>query len=441
MNESATATSADDQRAVVAAARVVVARRRLLRSMARWGLLRTALDALSVTFPLIVGSACFAVIVKFGGPREITEDPVLISLVLLALFAGIVSMIGVMVSGMTVIMTGLVAMIALPWWLWVGFRELRRLWWRAQLEALLERDGQVTGLWARTADQRALLKELAAEPGLRRDPTGGVQGESDNAGPCASCGGTRRRVGDGVVRCDRCRREGFGALSPSPVLEKAQERIRAVPGGMPPPQTRRELWVQFRDLRGGAWETARRQALKVLGWYLGCAVLGELWHVAKPLGMVGLMGICILALPVLYVLGVAASAYYKLRFVAFAPGAAAWETAIAAEVAAVTAARGRVSRLEVAKALGVSPNMLDGLLAQLESAGTPLMVDREHDELVSLSAAGLDDTTCVACGGALSPTTRGRVACLHCGVAIDFSRGGPRVSAAPKEQRAARKRR
>ncbi len=402
-----------------ATARAALARIRLLRALRRWSMLREAVAILGALLPVLVCVAGFALVLAAGGPRQTSDAPLVLSLVVLVMLGAIAVVIAALPVGMGLIASAAMYVVIAPLYLVRAIRGVRRWRLRRQVEAVLDRDGMVPATWA--ADDRDRLHVLAtlagADPWLeRRD--GAVTARASGPGHvCAQCGGASASIGDGIWRCNHCAREVFAALPDAVELAAARKRLSAVAEGRDLPRTRRALWRTFVERHGAEYLATRRRALWLVGIYLALAAIAELgWRLKlRWLWGPGLAAIIVIALVVLYYGSVACWAWFRLRFVRFGPGVAAYDRALLCEVVACVAVQGRMRRAALATHLAVSIEHLDTVLASFTRlGGAPVLFDRTRDELVSLCGMEIGDRQCPACGGELAPIAGVKIACRHC---------------------------
>lgn len=382
-------------------------------------MLREAVALVGALLPVLLCVAGFAVVLAAGGPRQTSDAPLVVSLVVLVMLGAIALVIAALPVGMGLIASAAMYVVIAPWSLVRAIRGIRRWLLRRQVEAVLDLDGAVPFTWAADNPERVhVLATLAvADPWLeRRD--GVVTARAPGPGHvCAHCGGASASIGDGIWRCRHCAREVFAALPDTVELAAARTRLSAVADGRDLPRTRRALWRTFVERHGGEYLAARRRALWLVGIYLALAAIAELgWRLKlgwlwKP----GLAGIVVIALVVLYYGCVACWAWFQLRFVRFGPGVAAYDRALLCEVVACVAVQGRMRRGALAAHLAVSIEHLDTVLASFARlGGAPVLFDRTRDELVSLCGMAIGDRQCPACGGELAPIAGVKIACRHC---------------------------
>jgi hypothetical protein len=229
-----------------------------------------------------------------------------------------------------------------------------------------------------------------------------------------------------VWRCRHCAREAFAPLPAAGELAAARAALDAAAAGEVLPLSRRALWRAFRERHGDDVRAARRLVAWIGGAYLGCALVAELgWRLrVRWLSYVPLPGVVLLALPLFYVLSVAVYEWFQLRFVQFGPGAASYDRALLGEVLTAVAQQGRISRARLAAHLGLSIEHLAAVLARFERlGGAPVLVDREHDELISLLAVDIGARVCPVCAGGLQPGRGTTLTCGHCGTILRARRG------------------
>jgi hypothetical protein len=402
-----------------ATARAALARIRLLRALRGWSMLREGVAVVGALLPVLLCVAGFALVLAAGGPRQISDAPVVISLVVLVMLGAIAMVIAALPVGMGLIASAALHAVIAPWSLVRAVRAARRWHLRRQVEAVLDRDGAVPATWAAgNAERVRVLAALAlADPWLEhRD--GVVTARALGSGHvCAHCGGAGASVGEGIWRCGHCAREVFAELPDAVELESARARLSAVADGRELPRTRRALWRAFVARHGADYLHARRRALRLVGVYLALTALAELgWRLKLAwLWGPGLGGVVLLALVVLHYGSVASWTWFQLRFVRFGPGVAAYDRALLCEIVACVALQGRMRRGALATHLGVSVEHLDTVLASFgRLGGAPVLFDRTRDELVSLCGMEIGDRECPACGGELAPIAGVKIACRHC---------------------------
>ena len=420
----------------LAAARAALARLRLGRALRRQTLVRELLGGLGAVVPGLGLLAAFALVLLAGGPRNVSESPVVIAGVVLAMMSALAIVIGGMPIVMGAVLSAALHVVLLPWYVVRGVRALRRARWRREAEALLDRDGVVPIAWTVGGDGRAqvLIELVRAEVGLvyaDRALRAAPRAAGDR---CAHCGGDCAAVGEGVWRCRHCAREAFAPLPAAVELAAARAALDAVAAGEAVPLSRRALWRAFRERHGDDVRAARRHVIWIGGAYLACALVAELgWRLhVRWLWTVPLPGIVLLALPLFYVLSVAVHAWFRLRFVQFGPGVASYDRALLGEILTAVALQGRLSRSRLAAHLAVSEDHLAAVLARFERlGGAPLLVDREKGELVSLLAVDIGARACPACGGVLQPGRGTTITCTHCHATLRARRGALALHGAP----------
>jgi ribosomal protein L37AE/L43A len=399
-------------------ARAALARIRLLRALRRSSMVREAVAVVGALLPVLVCVAGFTLVLAAGGPRQMSDAPLVLALVVLVMLGAIALVIAALPVGMGLVAAAAMYVLIAPWSLVRAIRATRRWRLRRHVEAMLDRDGAVPATWGAGNPERVgVLATLAlADPWLEhRD--GMVTARALGCQVCAHCGGASTSIGDGVWRCGHCAREAFAELPATVELSTARTRLSAVADGRELPRTRRALWRAFVDRHGADYLQVRRRALWLVGIYLGLAAIAELgWRLKLAwLWGPGLAGIVVLALVVLYVGSVASWEWFQLRFVRFGPGVATYERALLGEVVACVALQGRMRRSVLAAHLGVSVEHLDTVLASFARlGGAPVLFDRTRDELVSLCGMEIGDRTCPACGGELTPIAGAKIACRHC---------------------------
>ena len=412
----------------LAAARVALARLRLGRALEWQTLVRELLGGLGAVVPGLGLTAVFALVLLAGGPRNVSDSPVVMAGVVLAMMSALAIVIGGMPIVMGAVFGAALHVVLLPWYVVRGVKALRRARWRRDAEALLDRDGVVPITWTAGVDGRVevLIELMRAKVGLTYADRA-LRAPPRAAGDrCAHCGGDCAAVGEGVWRCRHCAREAFAPLPAAVELAAARAALDAVAAGDVLPLSRRELWRVFRERHGDDYRGARRIVAWIGGAYLACALVSELgWRLhVRWLEYVPLSGIVLLALPLFYLLSVAVHAWFQLRFVQFGPGVASYDRALLGEVLTAVALQGRIGRAQLAAHLGISVDHLAGVLARFERlGGAPVLIDRERGELVSLVAVDIGARACPACGGALEPGRGTAIVCAHCGVILRARRG------------------
>ncbi len=373
--------------------------------------------------------AVFALVLLAGGPRNVSESPVVIAGVVLAMLSALAIGIGGMPIVMGAVLGAALHVVLLPWYLVRGVKALRRASWRRDAEALLDRDGVVPITWAAGVDGRAavLIELVRAEVGLTYADRALRAPPREAGDRCAHCGGDCAAVGEGVWRCRHCAREAFAPLPAAVELAAARAALDAVAAGDVLPLSRRALWRVFRERHGDdVPRGAPARGVDRRGVPRVCAGRRARLAVARAVavGPCRSPGIVLLALPLFYLLSVAVHAWFQLRFVQFGPGVASYDRALLGEVLTAVALQGRIGRAQLAAHLGISVDHLAGVLARFERlGGAPVLIDRERGELVSLLAVDIGARACPACGGALQPGRGTAIACAHCGVILRARRG------------------
>ncbi len=400
-------------------ARVALTRIRLRRALARrekWA------DAVWTCGALLPGLGAVAFVFGFGDPKSLPQEPLIVAVGLLGLIGFVVTFIGALMGAMAGLMTALLAVVLAPVTLPLDLVHLWRRALRREAERRLWRDGHVPPEWARgrKARRRVLAELAAADRQLRYAPATGL--EPVSSGPdeqCRSCGAALRLVGEGVRRCDFCRRDTFGALPERPTeVDATRQRISAVGDGRQLPVSRRALWRRFRAEHGAPVAAARRLVGYLALAYGGAALLSDLgWRFdVEALKLAGAALLVITVLPLFVAIVRLTGRYVDLRFNRFRPGVRAYDRALLGEVVAAVAHQGRIRLEALAAHLGVGVAHIEAVLASLQRlGGVPMLRDRERGELLSLFAAEIGHGVCPHCGGERVPAPAARVVCLHCG--------------------------